>query len=544
MKIARTPEQEAERVARLRELGILDTLPDAAFDAITELAAHICDAPVALISLIDADRQWFKSRLGLQATETARDFAFCAHAILAPDTVMEVTDALLDERFRDNPLVLGEPRIRYYAGAPIVTTDGFALGTVCVIDHQARQLGPAQLDALRQLARVVNRLFEHTRTVQAGFSNQARHWQHQQAVLQAMGAAGLDLKAFIDRDYRYRYVNGSYLSYWGVDEDRLLGMTVPELLTPEVFGATLKQHLDAALSGQEVRFRTVIEFTQLGARHVDVTYIPALRDEHGRPTGVVARIQDIHDFEDRQRQLEATVKLLEFRTLQQQQYIHVLSHDLKEPLNTIGNFLALLDEDERPAMTASAQQYLDNVIKGSSRMKRVIEDLRRFFEVENHTLDMEVVELNLVARQVKRALGEFIARHRAVVRIEALPRVHGNASLLRICLENLVTNAVQFAQPGQAAQVRIHSSGAGHQLAVHVDDNGIGIAPVHHEAIFTPYARLNARRISQGAGLGLPICRRIAHMHGGEIQVQSALGAGSRFSLLLPRLPNSEKHAA
>ncbi|QRR34147.1 PAS domain-containing protein [Hydrogenophaga sp. YM1] len=535
MKIARTPEQEAERVARLHQLGILDTLPDAAFDAITELAAHVCEAPVALISLIDTDRQWFKSRLGLQATETARDFAFCAHAILAPDTVMEVPDAHEDERFRDNPLVLGEPRIRYYAGAPIVTADGFALGTVCVIDHEARRLSPRQLDALQQLALVVNRMFDHTRAVHTHFSCQARRWQHQQAVLQAMGAAGLDLKAFIDCDYRYRYVNGSYLAYWNLTEEALLAQTVPELLTPEVFASSLKPSLDAALDGEEQRFQTVINFPTQGPRHVEVTYIPALRDEQGRPTGVVARIHDIHELKTRQLQLESTVKLLEFRTLQQQQYIHVLSHDLKEPLNTIGNFIALIDEDERAAMTALGQKYLDNVIKGSNRMKRVIEDLRRFFEVENHTLDMESVELDLVARQTVQALHGLIARHRAVVHVEALPRVHGNASLLRICLENLVSNAIQFARPGEPAQVRVHADEAGHTLAVHVDDQGTGIDPVHHEAIFSPYARLNTRRVSEGAGLGLPICRRIAHMHGGDIRVRSAPGAGSRFSLLLPR---------
>ena len=165
MRIARKPTREAERVARLHQLGILDTLPHAAFDAITELAAQICESPIALISLIDDERQWFKSRVGLQATETARDFAFCAHAILEPDTVMEVEDALGDERFRDNPLVVGEPRIRHYAGAPIVTSDGLALGTVCVIDHGVRRLSAPQRDTLRLLASTVTRMLEHSTTL-------------------------------------------------------------------------------------------------------------------------------------------------------------------------------------------------------------------------------------------------------------------------------------------------------------------------------------------------------------------------------------------
>lgn len=534
MTIARKPTREAERLARLQELGVLDTLPHAAFDVITELAAHICDSPIALISVIDDERQWVKSRVGLQSTETARDFAFCAHAILEPHAVMEVHDALSDERFRDNPMVIGEPHIRHYAGAPIVTSDGLALGTVCVIDQEVRRLSAYQLDTLRLLAAVVAHMFEHSASLHGNLSDETRRLKHRQAVMQAMGDAGLDLKVFIDRDYRYRYANGSYLAYWNLSEGDLLGKTVPELQTPAAFAATLKPHLDAALRGEQRRFQTIIDFAATGPRHVEVTYIPALFDEQGLPTGVVGRVQDIHEIKARQVQLEATVKLLEQRTLQQQQYIHVLSHDLKEPLNTIGNFVSLIDEDYRASMTPDGQTYLDNVLLGTRRMRSLIDDLRRFFEVENHVVSMEAVALDSVARQAVQELAEAIERQRATVRIDPLPSVHGNASLLRICLQNLLSNALRFARPDEPPQVHIHGTEGDATLSVHVDDQGIGIDAAHHETIFEPYARLHARRVSEGAGLGLAICRRIARMHGGDIVVLSTPGVGSRFSLLLP----------
>src|SRR5688572_16874723 len=148
------PANEAERVEALKSYEVLDSAPEDAFDGLTRLASYICETPISLISLIDSQRQWFKSKLGLEIPETPRDISFCQYAILQND-IFEVEDATQNDLFRANPMVTGDPNIRFYAGAPLVNAEGFSLGTLCIIDTIPKHLTEQQRDALQTLAREV-----------------------------------------------------------------------------------------------------------------------------------------------------------------------------------------------------------------------------------------------------------------------------------------------------------------------------------------------------------------------------------------------------
>jgi GAF domain-containing protein len=165
---APVPENEKKRLKVLWQYDVLDTVPEEVFDDLTELAARICEAPIALISLVDEKRQWFKAKVGVSLSETSRDISYCAYAITQSDLFI-VPDATKDKRFANNPMVTSEPKIRFYAGAPLITPDGHALGTLCVIDKVPRELRPDQKQALRILARhVVSQLELRRRSRELG----------------------------------------------------------------------------------------------------------------------------------------------------------------------------------------------------------------------------------------------------------------------------------------------------------------------------------------------------------------------------------------
>ncbi|MEM7514952.1 MAG: ATP-binding protein, partial [Bacteroidota bacterium] len=155
MLVPEIPSNEEERLLALEAYNVLDTLPEEEYDAITKIAAQICGTPIALISLVDKDRQWFKSKQGLGAAETPRDISFCGHAINAPDELFEVSNSLEDPRFFDNPLATGDPHVIFYAGFPLVTPDGEAVGTLCVIDNKPGKLSNDARDTLNLLAKQV-----------------------------------------------------------------------------------------------------------------------------------------------------------------------------------------------------------------------------------------------------------------------------------------------------------------------------------------------------------------------------------------------------
>lgn len=208
---AELPFNEKERLEAMRNYRILDTVKEASFDDIALLASEICETPIAAVSLVDSDRQWFKSVVGLEVSETPREMAFCAHAILQPE-LMIVPDAQEDRRFADNPLVVGAPGIRFYAGAPLTTPQGHALGSLCVIDLVQRTLSDAQAAALRALSRQVMSQLELRRLIYLHERNQEvlhtyqRTLEAKNAELKTMSITD-DVTGFHNTRYLHQYLD-------------------------------------------------------------------------------------------------------------------------------------------------------------------------------------------------------------------------------------------------------------------------------------------------------------------------------------------------
>lgn len=248
------PLNEHERVAALKEYGILDTLAEDAYDDLVAIVAGICGAPMGAITLIDDERQWFKSTLGLDVTETSRDHSFCAHAILQPDELLVVEDTNEDPRFSDSVLARGIPNVRFYAGAPLKDKDGHAMGTLCVMDAQPRQLSLLQKSALHSLSRQVSALMELRRASQEiGHHLEERDWYEQQL---HDYQAGLELQ-----------------------NAQLAAQTRADPLT----GLANRRALNTSLEAELARARAL--GTPLALAMCDIDHFKKVNDAYGHPAG-------------------------------------------------------------------------------------------------------------------------------------------------------------------------------------------------------------------------------------------------------------------
>jgi PAS domain S-box-containing protein len=262
-------DHEHDRLAALGGYRILDTTPEEAFDELARLASSICDTPIALVSLVDATRQWFKARVGIDATETPRAGSFCDHAIIDDDLFI-VEDAALDPRFRTNALVTGDPNIRFYAGAPLVSPDGHNLGTLCVIDKRPRGLNDDQCTALRALARQVMMQLELRRQI-AERTNAER-------VLDRFFDLSIDLLCIAGMDGRFRRLNPAFETVLGYTREELMVRPFLDYVHPDDRGVTAVE-LDRLRRGEKtVQFENRYICKDGSIRYFAWTASPAIDD--------------------------------------------------------------------------------------------------------------------------------------------------------------------------------------------------------------------------------------------------------------------------
>ncbi|WP_426039655.1 PAS domain S-box protein [Brevundimonas sp. DC300-4] len=311
---------ESGRLAALRHYQILDTGPEAVFDRVTELAADLFGAPIALVSLIDEDRQWFKSAIGLNVTETPREQAFCAHTILSDD-VMVVPDAELDARFSDNPLVLDDPLIRFYAGAPLRLASGLRMGSLCVIDRNPRPpLTPSEKRRLQILAEIVvsemeMRLTRELLDLARQESERARSAiEEQEKLFHELADSSFDVVLKVSTDNTILYASSSIRRY-GYDPDRLVGTSSLALIHPDDVASLVARRArlfvdDDRPSPHDSIYRML---TATGGQIWVEGNPTILRDSAGQSTALVTQLRDITErkaVEDALAASEARYRLL------------------------------------------------------------------------------------------------------------------------------------------------------------------------------------------------------------------------------------------
>ncbi|MDB6063020.1 MAG: hypothetical protein JWM78_3123 [Verrucomicrobiaceae bacterium] len=323
MIVAPHTHDETARIELLHSLHLLDTPADPVFDRITRLAARLLNVPIAVISLIDTDRQWFKSIVGLDATETPREQAFCAHAIHGTQPLV-VSDAKNDKRFFDNPLVVGEPKIRFYAGAPIFSTQDIALGTLCIIDRKPRELSADDLLTLQDLAELVRREImnlESTRLSRSVYEHSRNVAEESEAWFRATIAHAPVGIAMVGTNGQWIRVNTKLCNIVGYSADELLNLSFQEITHPDDLDIDMS-YVQQMLNGELTHYTLEKRYLRKSGEPIWISLtVSLMRDNSGEPMHFISVIEDIQARKETEEALRRLRRNLEDRVQERTQQL-------------------------------------------------------------------------------------------------------------------------------------------------------------------------------------------------------------------------------
>lgn len=522
-------QMEDRRQRTIQDYQLDSTEPEPEFDAVTELAADLFGVPISAVTVLGRDRQLLRGVCGLDQRSTARSDAFC-NLTVAKDDVFVVEDALADPRFRENRLVTGEPYIRFYAGAPLKIGDGVAIGSLCIIDRQPRELGAAERRRLKLVARTVADIIELRLGSRLADQRQQEIERHAELLRATVDHVRQGIGVF-DSDLRLALWNDQLFDLLGLDRSLCEeGCDAERLLTAAAnngaFGAGDTGEIVAALM-HSVRTRpsNQMELKGAGGRtlHAWRAAIPGGR-----------AILTVEDITEQRR--AAKMK---------DEFVSTVSHELRTPLTSIRGALAVLGRKAAGALDPQSIQMLSMASKNAERLTALINDILDIEKLGSGTLAMrrDSVDLVQVLRDSCDQNRPFAETHGVSLSLDVPEeplRVEGDHGRLLQAVTNLLSNACKFSPAGST--VRLEGKAENGAAYVTVRDDGSGIPDEFRPQIFRRFAQADPTRKSGivGTGLGLAITKAIVEKHQGEIGFTSELGQGTCFWIRIPLMKKKD----
>ncbi|MEQ9261933.1 MAG: ATP-binding protein [Owenweeksia sp.] len=529
--------QEEKRLKALAGFDILDTGGEAQFDALTQLAGYICDTPVSLITILSKDRQWFKSKTGTDISETPRDISFCHYAIQEEQAVYEVENTLQDETFKDNPLVLNDPNIRFYAGASLEDDEGNRLGTLCVLDVKPRKLSASQKKALETLAGQVMaqiKLRKYQLSLEGEVSRKTRELNEHIVKLKKakdrFSEQNLFFRKVIDTTPGFIFVK----DYEGVF--KLANHALAELYhssVEEVEGKTdydfnaNKAHVDVFVEKDREVIRSGIptpdfeeQVTIAGkAKWFKTRKVPMQIGAKSHVLGVSTDITELKELEND----------LKTRNFELEEFLYNASHDLRGPVSSLLGVADLIKREESMEnmrmfgnMVFELSTNLDSTLHRLLEVRRVINKGLNYTELTLSEVLPIWINKNYGAEDISFEL-DFSKADKLVVDHE----------LFLMVVEKVLSNAAQYHR-GEAfpRKVKVHSNLSTSHFHIWVEDNGLGIKEDLLPKVTQMFFKGTAD--SKGSGLGLYVSSKVMEQLRGKISIHSVPSSGTTVELSFP----------
>lgn len=539
---ASLPDNEAQRLEALYGYKILDTASEQVFDDITRLAAQICGTPISLISLLEAERQWFKSKVGLEATETSRDVSFCAHAILQPD-ILIVSDTLADKRFTTNPLVTSAPQIRFYAGVPLLSSKGYALGTLCVIDYVSRKLSQEQVEALRILGRQVSSQLESRRNlidlVRANETLQKS--EERLRLLESVAVNANDAILITDAEPidhpgpQIVYVNQAFTDMTGYSLEEVLGKTPRLLQGAKTDCATLDKIRAALKAWQPIRVE-LINYCKDGSEFWVELSITPVTDQKGWYTHWISVQRDITERKQIEEEIfKALEKEKELSELKSR-FVSMVSHEFRTPLTTILSSAELLEYYGHKSSEKEKLGCFHQIRTATLRMTQLLNDVLAINKAEAGKLEFNpnYLDLEKFCHDLVEDM-QFNSKKKHIISFSSQGQCTDTCmdeKLLLHIFTNLLSNAIKYSP--QSDPIYFEVDCRNEDAIFQVKDKGIGIPIGKQQRLFEPFHRGENVGNIPGTGLGLSIVKRLVELHKGNVTVASQVGVGTTFIVRLP----------